>query len=407
MITLSIEISYLYFGVFYDNIRQIFREHISYTFFVPIYLAIVLYIIYLLYKKNSSFNKSTYYLNCVCLFILGYQFWPFFQSPSEKKFVFQNYELNPGNLKKLSDSSKPDIYFVVFDAYLNTTGLRERFQYNNSDLDTFLAHKGFYVFSKTLSEYVFTQYSIASVFNMNLLDTATIHSQENFNKSYATYIQLINRNPVLDILQKEGYSILNLSPFKIADISPTFYQPLQPSNQNLLMEKSFFNKIRQDITLEGFIIKHNLYFLYNFFEHPIKKYNDATLLELQNIINKNLSHPKFTYAHFLMPHSPYFKDSCGNNVNPKYFLDDKYYLGYSVYCKTKIKEIVNLIQSKPNTAIILISDHGPHIDSKGIPDISRKNLFSIYLPNKQYSELNDSLSIYNSFRILFKNYFVN
>lgn len=407
LIVLSTEIGYLYFGVIYDNIKQILKEHISYTIFVPPFLTIAIYTLYKLFKRKSSFYRSTFCANCVCLFLLGYQLVLFLQTVPEKNFVLSNYSISYKESNKLTEPHKPDIFFIVFDAYLNTSGLKERFQYDNSDLDTFLTKKGFYVFGNTISDYRYTQYSIASVFNMSLLDTAGIQSEENFNKAYATYIQLINKNPVLDVLQKEGYTIFNLSPFKIADISPMFYQPLQPSNQNLLMEKSFFNKIRQDITLEGFIKKYNLFFLYKFIEHPIKKYNDASLVELKGITSKHSTHPKFVYVHVLMPHAPYFYDSLGNNVNPKNFLADENYLGYSVYCKEKIKEIVTNIQTNPNTVIMLISDHGPHIDPKGIPNINRKNLFSIYLPNEQYSGLNDSLSIYNSFKILFDDYFPN
>ncbi|WP_133176930.1 sulfatase-like hydrolase/transferase [Terrimonas sp.] len=304
----------------------------------------------------------------------------------------------------INSKQKPDIYLVVFDAYLNSKGLKEEFKYN-SDLDDFLTANDFFVFSNTKSDYVFTQYSMSSVLNMNLIDVDRIEDKKNWNQAYTTYLRMINKNPVTEVLKKENYSFVNLSPFVLNDIAPAYYQPLQPSNKNLLLEKTLYNKLKQDLTIEGFIEKYKLYFLYNFFEHPLKTYNNSTLKKCKEIIEQVPgASPQFVYTHFIMPHIPYFYDSTGRDVSPQNFLDNDKYLSYSVYCKNKIKEIVTMLRAKPNTIIILISDHGPHLQHSGYRSI-RRNLFSIYLPNKQYSGLNDSLSISNCFRIVFNKYF--
>lgn len=409
LIVLTIELLYLYFGPIYDNIKQMFTgDYISYTYFIPPFFVLSVIILIKEFRSIRPFKQLTFYLNIVTLSLVTYQALLLYtQASPSKSMLDNNFPIKYND--KVTDNrigKKPDIFLVVFDAYLNTTGLKEKFNYDNTRLDNFLTQNGFYLFNNTLSDYYYTQYSMASVLNMSLINTDLIESKNNFNKAYANFLNLIQENMVLDILTEEGYSIINLSLFKLQDTPPSFEQPLQSSNQNLLLERSLYYKFRQDISIEGFIAKNKLSFLYNYFRHPIEKYNEKNLEQFRNSITPG-PFPKFVYAHFLMPHDPYFYDSTGNKLNAEDYLNPEKYLGYAIYSREKIIELVNLIQTQTNgnSIIILMSDHGPHLNEEKLPNINRKNLFSIYLPNKNYSGLNDSLSISNSFRIVFNKYF--
>ena len=67
-------------------------------------------------------------------------------------------------------AEKPDIYFLLFDAYTSSLGLKENYQYDNSGFDRYLAQKGFHIQRASRSNYKYTILSMPSIFNMCYLD---------------------------------------------------------------------------------------------------------------------------------------------------------------------------------------------------------------------------------------------
>jgi hypothetical protein len=46
---------------------------------------------------------------------------------------------------RYTDTAKPDIYFLLFDAYTSSLALKEQYHYDNGDFDRFLLQKGFHI----------------------------------------------------------------------------------------------------------------------------------------------------------------------------------------------------------------------------------------------------------------------
>ena len=75
--------------------------------------------------------------------------------------------------------------------------------------------------------------------------------------------------------------------------------------------------------------------------------------------------PKFCYAHFLLPHGQFYRDSAGAFNTPEEILDmnslaDKsQYLAYLKYTNNIIEKLVNnIVANDPQSIIIVMSDHG-------------------------------------------------
>ncbi|MFQ5717871.1 MAG: hypothetical protein ACE5GQ_12335, partial [Nitrospinales bacterium] len=66
--------------------------------------------------------------------------------------------------------SKPDIYYIILDAYGREDVLKEFYGYDNSEFIGFLKDRGFHIARKSRSNYPVTVPSLASSLNMNYVD---------------------------------------------------------------------------------------------------------------------------------------------------------------------------------------------------------------------------------------------
>ena len=79
---------------------------------------------------------------------------------------------------------KPDIFYLLFDAYTSSKTLDSVLTSDNSRLDSFLAGKGFFEAMQSRSNYNLTPFSITSCFNMQYLDLVDNRKQI-FIKNYS------------------------------------------------------------------------------------------------------------------------------------------------------------------------------------------------------------------------------
>lgn len=124
--------------------------------------------------------------------------------------------------------------------------------------------------------------------------------------------------------------------------------------------------------------------------------------------------PRFCYAHFLLPHVQFYRDSSGN-LNPpekilnlKYLADKSLYLAYLKYTNNIIKGLVKTLEEKdPNAIVIIMSDHGFYdYDNPGDYDpYNYDNICFVKAPNNNPLFYNTQLSNVNFFRHLFNNQF--
>ena len=91
-------------------------------------------------------------------------------------FYFSNSDLQQENfsIDNLTYASnldyKPDVYYIIFDAYPRSDQLLEHFGYDNREMIAFLEDNQFYVAHKSHANYPMTPLSLASSMNMQYMD---------------------------------------------------------------------------------------------------------------------------------------------------------------------------------------------------------------------------------------------
>ena len=143
-------------------------------------------------------------------------------------------------------------------------------------------------------------------------------------------------------------------------------------------------------------------------------YRRETLSTMEHLKElPELEGPKFVFAHFMCPHEAFVFGPRGEVVHPSNwynYRDKQCYLGQYIFISAEIEKLVDdlLEKSEIPPIIILQSDHGLRPHHTGITisgDEWHKILNVMYLPGMDYSELSDSISPVNTFRMIFNHYF--
>ena len=226
-------------------------------------------------------------------------------------------------------------------------------------------------------------------------------------------IHLIKQNELIKFLSLQGYDINNYSVFDMEGNPSPINQSLLPLKTRLITEQTFLSEAIKDI---GWI-------LFQHFDDPFSDkivYND--MYNNDKLINKvkeasavKTDRPRFIYGHFYMPHPPYYYDKNGKRKNiPHAYIpsdenDYKQYLDYLNYTNTRIKEIINTIQTNTDreAIILFMGDHGfRYKDTTGYSPINHyQNQNAVYFPTKDYHLLYDSISGVNQFRAILNTLF--
>ena len=138
----------------------------------------------------------------------------------------------------------------------------------------------------------------------------------------------------------------------------------------MITDRTLFARMNKDI---GWLLittfPFNLFTKNHFLKH--RENNNRFLEQVKEVSAKKTEKPKFVYAHFYMPHPPFFYDSVGNlKDNDLVYEESKTippqsYLEYVVYTNNEIKKLIETIQTNnPNSIIVILSDHGFRYPSK-------------------------------------------
>lgn len=401
---------------FFNTIQLFFKNYLPflshYKYLLPVLAVGALLLIFSARKKKAPPFRFMLYLNtlfiilllneCVQLVIAG---------PQRNHPPSSSY--NDTTIKPCDSCVKPDVYFLVFDEYQGSKGLKAFWQYDNSGLDTFLTNNGFYNVTNSRSNYNWTSISIGSILNMDY------HKREYPNEidllQYCDGIKTIANNRVCQFFQQQGYEIYNRSFFPLPG-APSIYDPgFLVDIPELLLTPTLYHKILHEI---GWNFGKVLGPLTAPVSDEVKK-NTCIQLQQINYTYTNLLafagerhvKPVFVYGHFMLPHDPYFYDSTGRlTPEPTWynqFSVKEGYLPQLKYTNTLIKELVrHLLQPAKRPRIIIIQgDHGFRGMPDNMKDLEFNNLNAIYFPDKQYNQLYDSISSVNTFRVILQKYF--
>lgn len=405
------------FYCFFGALQDFLKLHAAYLSKYGVLLSafIIAWVLLTVYLKKTKqpFSRLCLFLNVIFIIYIIIDFGnivlKLINPPASQLAVYAANKKDDYTICK--DCPKPDIYFLLFDAYTGTKTLKERYHYDNSDMDTFLLQNGFSIQSKSRSNYYFTPFSMASELNMHYLTNIANPSAVTLD-DYATCVNMIKDNEVIKILSLQGYDIRNYSVFDLAGNPTRVDESFLPLKTKLITASTLFPRMRKD--LGWMLTAHNI----NLFSGNIvyqTLYNTNKCIDLvkkESMVEADK--PRFIYAHFYLPHAPFYFDKFGNPKKETDILKETEefslpaYLDYLPYAKKRAKDLISTIMKNTNgnAVIIFMSDHGFNNNIVKVdPVFTFQNQNAIYFPDKDYTGLYDSITNVNQFRYILNKMF--
>jgi hypothetical protein len=293
--------------------------------------------------------------------------------------------------------SRPEIYYIILDAYARTDVLAEEYGLDNRAFIQSLKDLGFYVAECSQSNYESTPPSLTSSLNMDYLQNMSGTFNVN-QKDLMDLFKLMDDNAVQETVSNFGYKTVNFaSGFHLAEwhdadifIAPP-YGPM--SEFETLLLQSTYARLLDDRDIV------------NFDEIKAERYRARTRLVLDSFDDVvRIPGPKFVFIHLIIPHAPFAFDPDGNPVAPDKVDGMTGYANQIQYISKAIIPRLKLLIEESSTppVIILQGDHGPYLPPNYAAQL--KNLNAYYLPEGSKA-LYPSITPVNSFRVVFNQYF--
>lgn len=407
LVTFFISLWYLFFGAIQDWIksRSLLSFLHSYSVLLPLLLVgTVLWVIFLRRNKNAR-PRLVLYLNILllvyCIIDASLLTIRYLNSP-KKQGVQVAFDIS-----KVKE--KPDVYFLLFDEYPGYKSLQDSFAYRNDSIYDFFREKGFQLLP-VHSNYNYTPFSMSSIFNMQYVDSGYDHSlltQQDIQQR----IYEIRYGEVFSLFKQMGYRVENYSIFDIGDQgSIASKNSIFPVHGQLLTDKLLHNRLLKDIGWWFATGRFQVPFIRRHYLYRIDDNNRDAERLLRESLGKKAAGPRFSYAHFLMPHGPFFRDSAGNLRKDKTiaqiydFKDKPAFLDNIKYSNTVIRSLVNKIIDHDTTAVVVVmSDHGFHgyNGNSSYNALNFDNICALRLPGGHFIPYRDKGTTVNFFRYLF------
>lgn len=253
--------------------------------------------------------------------------------------------------KKLT--SKPDIYFLVYDSYVGTA-LMKYYGINNNKQIQYLKSQGFSLHENLYSLYSRSAKSIASTLNMS-------HPKINL------YAIIVGESVVNKFLQKEGYKThYLLSPYFLngagsfkGDFSYPAVDIKKSYGIDLMLNSIARGEFKFDVIYEGY------------------DRNELRTIK-REIFTKKTDYPKFVYTHSNLPGHSQDSGACLTDEVDRY----KRKLQWA---NIEMKKDIEAILSSNRDAIIIVAgDHGPYLtgDCTNLLNYNLEEITGIHLADR-------------------------
>jgi hypothetical protein len=363
--------------------------------------------IWVIIKRIRISDDIVLGLNVVSLLLVAYQLGQITIYQIEKEISQTQAQSSLGDtfLSPEEPGNLPDIYLIILDMYgrEDTIVLEDNYGYDNSEFITELRDLGFYVADCARSNYSHTSLSLSSQLNMNYLDQ--LLDIDTVNLESASY--LLRNSEVRRALEEIGYKSIAFdmgAEWANIDAADAFYTTL-PEDRVILNLYPF-----ELLFLESSIIffpldyymSRNPDFL-EYVETPIERKAQRTEMVLEHLrVLPSTEGPKFVHAHIMVPHPPHVFNPDGSVNLQAEQIEGR--VGYAIqmnYLNPQVLEIVERIISNtsPDPIIIIEGDHASGSYTR------TSILAALYLPHEGDEQLYPQMSLVNSFRIIFNEYF--
>ncbi len=416
-----------FIALFYGVIKDFFKETVHINFLARYVVLLALLVVLLVFLgwrilKKQDFRKTNLFQNLLLILFIVVDAVPLLRLGGpvfmQKNLLVKNDIINPDTLAV--PASRPDVYFLVFDSYPGTGFLRDYVQYDNTPFNTELQNRGFHIIAHPKSNYNRTAFSISSTLNFEYLHTIA-NNKKLEPRQYNQAKLSVEHAIVPRVFVHCGYKLYNLSVFDLANnpaiLKETF---LTFSEKQVLLYNTLAERVKRDIlwhfsngpSEKEIKDNGNLFISRNLAK---RDFNNSIIDSLFKLPGLPTATPKFIYAHFYLPHPPFFYDSTGKSRDrtPREILMDMEnkaaVIDYLKYTNKVILHLVDtLLHNQATPPIIIVqSDHGyrDFRQSEVNPHLYFNNYSAFYFPNNNYSALYDTLSNINTFPLIFNGWF--
>ncbi len=384
-------------------------------FLGSLWALIFVAVIFLVIKSRRYFSTSTKFLNIIAITLVAislinigiYEVKTFNLMP-------ETADESPTSLDIENSHNLPDIYYIILDEYARADTLKEYWDYDNSEFIDYLTSKGFYVASKSRSNYSSTSLSMPAYLNMQYIDylTGRVTWQDQ-----TILWGMVSNSKVSQFLKSKGYRYIFVRSKGISKDVEKYAEVLEYKGAFGIKISNFASGLIQTTALspfESYLGRHwAKEILYTF---------DA-VAEIPSI-----KEPTFAFVYIMCPHPPFVFDRNGSlsrqytyifkgqDPEERALQEHQAYLDQLVFITKKVEMLVNELLSKSEVPPVLIlqSDTGPnqYIQQPGrelTKEAFRKERMKIFnayfLPDNGKQLLYESITPVNSFRIVFNLYF--
>jgi hypothetical protein len=323
-------------------------------------------------------------------------------------------------LGQTSGSYRPDIYYIILDAYSGADSLLEFHNFDNSKFTSWLKSEGFSLPYRAHSNYCQTALSIPSSLNMGYIDDITDIIDKKKSYDLSPMKQLMANSAVADFLRSRGYKIVKfVFGYSITD---AFKADVVEGSEGSFFLHEFTNQLANTtmlISIKSFVESEG--------ELNVNARRVLSMVANLPVVADKIDSPKFVFAHIICPHPPFVFNMNGltdkyKNVMPYTDNEKKFkstrtlymegYLGQVEFINSRVKTVISKIlkESKNPPIIIIQADHGCGVSY--FSELSKTNVrerFSIlnayYLPEGGSRIIYDGITPVNSFRAIFDYYF--
>jgi hypothetical protein len=334
--------------------------------------------------------------------------------------VFKEQQSEEPQYALSMQSSQPDVYLLILDAYGREDFLRETYGFDNHEFIDDLKDKRFYVADQSSPNYPLTWLSLTSLLNYSYVDQYTDALKD--SKAHGPVYDLLHHSEIRGKLHDVGYEFVALPSAtlftQMRDADVYYKMNLGDLNEfeGLLLSSTVANIAIDALDLNIPVPSYDLH----------RRYLRYTLDTLKTV--PELKGPKFVFAHFMAPHPPFVFDENGKPIasDMPYNMGDAfsgfsgsrqdYMTGYIHEVQFMNREIMDVIdtilaRSEQPPIIIIQGDHGPGIyySHYGLNTTCLKERYSIlnayYFPDQNYGALYPTITPVNSFRVVLNQYF--
>ena len=416
----------LFFIIFfsYGHLSRLFFGEVVPLFFSVVYLLVFLALTVGVFKLKGDLIKFTSILNIISIALVIFSVYniTYYELKYRVKVSLPDQSLSSDFFKSKKTElaniqNFPDIYYIIFDRYGSSEVLSEFFDFDNSAFETDLEKRGFYVASRSRTNYPYSYLSLASSLNLYYLDFLYEKTGKTNDKTIA--YQLLKKTRAVQFLKSLGYKYYHLGmwwePTRINTLADENFLHKSFETSSFKLDE-FSSKLLQTTLLDFFIQKFSP-------DKTRKGRGGAQIVLYQfNQLEKIplMSGPKFVFAHILITHPPYFFDKDGKILPhevKKKKKEKELYLNSIQFANKKILHLVDKLisDSARPPLIILQADEGPRSRLiKSVEELKKADrrlrlrtgiLNTLYLPGADQKLLHKDMSPVNTFRLIFNIYF--